>query len=283
MRPVPVAVPPSGIWPTRGSVPRTRSAPEADLRGVAAELLAERDGDGVHQVGAAGLDDVGELLGLALERRREPSMAGSRSWLTSLERREVDRGREDVVRRLAHVHVVVRVGVVAGEVGDHLVRVHVRRGPGAGLEDVDGNWSSCSPVRPRRRRRRCARRCRRSRRPELGVDAGGRRLDPPEPVDDRRRDRLPGDREVRDRLARLSPQSCSRCSVSVAAIVPPSRSIRSASPAAYPFPKARSNAAPSVPPCGLEASGGVDPAHEVRLARRVRRALVKRRRPGSRG
>ena len=26
---------------------------------------------------------------------------------------------------------------VAGELGDHLVRVHVRRGPGAGLEDVD--------------------------------------------------------------------------------------------------------------------------------------------------
>ena len=33
--------------------------------------------------------------------------------------------------------MVVRMGLVAGEVGDHLVGVHVRRGSGAGLEDVD--------------------------------------------------------------------------------------------------------------------------------------------------
>ena len=38
--PVPVAVPPSGIWPTRPSVSRTRVGAEADLRGVAGELLA---------------------------------------------------------------------------------------------------------------------------------------------------------------------------------------------------------------------------------------------------
>ena len=62
-RPVPVAVPPSGICATCGSALRTRSRAEADLRGVAGELLAERHGHGVHQVRAAGLDDV-------LERRR---------------------------------------------------------------------------------------------------------------------------------------------------------------------------------------------------------------------
>ncbi len=33
--------------------------------------------------------------------------------------------------------MVVRVGPVAGDVGEHLVGVHVRGGAGAGLEDVD--------------------------------------------------------------------------------------------------------------------------------------------------
>jgi len=58
----------------------------------------------------------------------------------------VHRGRNDVVARLAVVGVVVGVDdAVAdlaahefgGAVGDDLVRVHIRRGPGAGLEDID--------------------------------------------------------------------------------------------------------------------------------------------------
>ncbi len=53
------------------------------------------------------------------------------------ERRQVHGRREDVVRRLAHVHVVVRVDVLARERRDHLVRVHVRARPRARLEDVD--------------------------------------------------------------------------------------------------------------------------------------------------
>ena len=60
-RPVPVAVPPSGIWPSRGSVASTRAMPCADLCRVAGELLAQRHRDGVHEMGAAGLDDVVEL------------------------------------------------------------------------------------------------------------------------------------------------------------------------------------------------------------------------------
>ena len=49
--------------------------PLAHLRRVAAELLAEGDRHGVHQVRAAGLDDVVELLGLRLERRRRAGRA----------------------------------------------------------------------------------------------------------------------------------------------------------------------------------------------------------------
>ena len=45
--------------------------------------------------------------------------------------------REDVVRRLTHVHVVVGVHVVAGQRSDYLIRVHVRGRARAGLEDID--------------------------------------------------------------------------------------------------------------------------------------------------
>src|SRR5204862_259893 len=51
-------------------------------------------------------------------------------------RREVDGRREDVVRGLPQVDVVVRADVVAGERRDRLVRVHVRGGPRAGLQGV---------------------------------------------------------------------------------------------------------------------------------------------------
>ena len=62
-------------------------------------------------------------------------------------RRDVHRRRNHVVRRLRHVDVVVRMDELAadlaakplqGQVGDDLVRIHVRRGAAAGLEDVDG-------------------------------------------------------------------------------------------------------------------------------------------------
>ena len=114
------------------------------------------------------------------------------------------RRREDVVRGLAHVDVVVRVDVLARERGDHLVRVHVR--------------ATC-PSRSGRRRSGTGRRARRPRsarrggdplrlvgveQPEVGVRARGGGLDPAEPARDGRGDRLAGDREVGDRLRRLA-------------------------------------------------------------------------------
>ena len=112
--------------------------------------------------------------------------------------------REDVVRRLAHVDVVVRVHVLARERRDHLVGVHVRRGAGAGLEDVDRELvvelAGRDPVAGGGDPLRLLR----VEQPELGVDARRRGLDPPEPARDRRRDRLAGDREVVDRLRGLA-------------------------------------------------------------------------------
>ena len=90
LRPVPVAVPPSGIWATCGSAFAHAPAAEPDLRGVAGELLAERDRDRVHQVRAAGLDDVLERLGLGRERRLELLERGQQPVRRLVERGEVD-------------------------------------------------------------------------------------------------------------------------------------------------------------------------------------------------
>ena len=177
---------------------------EPDLGGEAAELLAERDRDRVHQVGAPRLHVVGELVGLGGERRREAVERRQQVVGDLAERRQVDGGREDVVRRLAHVDVVVGMGPVAGEVGDHLVRVHVRRRAGAGLEGVDGELVVVLAV---------ADLVAGGGDPlgevgvelaELGVDPRRGGLQAAEPVDDGGGDRVPGDREVRDRLVGLA-------------------------------------------------------------------------------
>ena len=176
----------------------------ADLGGVAAELLAEGDRDRVHPVRAAGLDDVGELGRLRLERCCETVQRRQEVTGHLLERGEVHSGWEDVVRALAHVDVIVWMHVLAGERGDHLVRIRVRRGTGAGLEDVDREL-----IVELARGDAVAGGCDAHRlvgieQSELSVHAGGSGLDPAEPARDGSRDRLSGDGEVRDRLARLA-------------------------------------------------------------------------------
>ena len=130
---------------------------EADLRRVAGELLPERHRHRVHQVGAARLHDVLERLGLGGEGRLELLERGQQPVRRLVERGEVDGAGEHVVGGLAHVHVIVRVGALAGQRRDDLVRVHVRGRAGAGLEDVDGELARRGgPRRSRRPRRRSA-------------------------------------------------------------------------------------------------------------------------------
>jgi hypothetical protein len=116
-----------------------------DVRAVPAELLAKRDRDGVLEVRAASLEHTGERFGLAVERARERAGCLEQSRQRQQDR-ETRRRREDVVCRLAHVDVVVRVDArvlaqgrtqdLGGAVGEHLVRVHVVRRAGARLVDV---------------------------------------------------------------------------------------------------------------------------------------------------
>ena len=132
------AVEPLGGVPHRGGVP--------------AELLAEHHRRGVHQVGAAGLHQAGELVGLggqaALERRRaraagpRPRRASAATW--------IEVGKVSLLDWLALTWSLGCTSTPArrGEAGEHLVHVHVGAGARAGLEDVEREV--------RRRARRCA-------------------------------------------------------------------------------------------------------------------------------
>ena len=118
----------------------------SDVRRVATELLSERDRHRVLEVRAAGLEDGRELAALfpqpvAQGARRDEQIAQDE------EDGQARRRRIDVVGRLSHVHVIVGMhALVRAEafpedlgsaVGEHLVGVHVVRGPRAGLVDVD--------------------------------------------------------------------------------------------------------------------------------------------------
>ena len=205
-RPVPVAVPPSGIWRRATSAASTRSWPEAHLRRVAAELLAERHRHGVHEVRAAGLDDVRRTSRpCARTTRSSCSSAGSSWFVAAVQRGEVHGAREHVVGGLAHVDVVVGVRALAGERGDDLVGVHVRaRCPSRSGRRRSGTGRRARRRRPRRRPRRSRSARSVSSSPSSALTRAAGALDAAQPVDDRRGDRLAGDREVLDGLGGLA-------------------------------------------------------------------------------
>ena len=132
---------------------------------------------------------------------------------------ELERGRDRVVRGLAAVDVVVgvdspgpRPGGAAGELGDDLVHVRVRRGARAGLVDVDRELVVVAAVgdlggrRARSRRRRAG-----SSRPSSPFVSAAACLIEGERPDERPREALAGDREVEDRpLGRGAVQGVGR-------------------------------------------------------------------------
>ena len=123
---------------------------------IGREFLAQRHRNGVLQLGAAHLDDVLELLGLRLERLAQHRHGVDQPHDAGIGR-ELERRRIDVVGALAHVDVLVGmqeviVALGAAEqlqraVGDHLVGIHVGRGAGAALDDVDHELFM-QPARP---------------------------------------------------------------------------------------------------------------------------------------
>jgi hypothetical protein len=151
------------------------------------------------------LDHAVELARLAFERRGQLLERGQQLVDAPVERGEVHGRREDVVRRLPHVHVVVGVDVVARKGCDDLVRVHVRARARARLKDVDRKLVVELAGRDAIGRRRDPL-------GQIGVEQAKLRvhpscgcLDPAEPVRDSSGDRLAGDLKVLDRLGRLVP------------------------------------------------------------------------------
>ncbi len=69
--PVPTAVPPEGQLGDPGQGRLQSFDAELDRRGVATELLTQRDRRGVHQMGAPRLDDALEGPGLPAQRPRQ--------------------------------------------------------------------------------------------------------------------------------------------------------------------------------------------------------------------
>ena len=96
-------------------------------------------------MGAADLDDAGERLFLLAQRALQFTQGRNEIGNDACRGGDVHRGRERIVRRLAHIDVIVGMNRLlgaefaaqqfVGAIGDHLVEVHVGLGAGAGLPD----------------------------------------------------------------------------------------------------------------------------------------------------
>src|SRR5438445_13436764 len=97
-------------------------------------------------MGPTCIDGIIKLSRLPLKSLSKDTQAWQKFANNLFRRRNVNRRWEDVVRRLAHVHVVIRVNYrlvpsLAPEkldrsIRDDLVHVHIRRRPATRLEDV---------------------------------------------------------------------------------------------------------------------------------------------------
>ena len=166
-------------------------------------------------MGAPGLDDVGERGRPVLEGGRELLQGGQECVRDLPVCRHVDGGREHVVRALPHVHVVVRMDAgplparlaeeLQGAVGDHLVGVHVGRGPRPGLEDVDHELAIEPTFRHFRRGADDRLGLARAEEAQVRVHARAGRLDRPQRLDEAPGEAESRDGKVLDRARRLRP------------------------------------------------------------------------------
>src|SRR5512146_662922 len=97
-------------------------------------------------MGSADLDNLVEFFRFAIKRLMEPRERGSEVSVNCFRCRDMDGRWNDVVAGLAQIHMVVRMHEFAapdatkqfrGAVRYHLVGIHVGRGAGAGLENIN--------------------------------------------------------------------------------------------------------------------------------------------------
>jgi hypothetical protein len=115
------------------------------LRGVTRKLLAERERRRILRMRAPDLHDLREFLLFPVQRAIQMRQRGDQPSHDLFRRRDMHRGRERIVRRLAHIDVVIGVhrrfrAELAAEhldrtVRDHLVDVHIRLCAASGLPD----------------------------------------------------------------------------------------------------------------------------------------------------
>jgi hypothetical protein len=215
-RPVPVACRRAGSGDLRQRVAHAARA-EAQLRGVAGELLAERDRHGVHEVRAARLDDVANASALACSDASSASSAGISRFVASSSAARCTALGKTSFDDWPMLTWSLGWAPSPGEVRDDLVGVHVRRRARAGLEDVDRELLVVLAGRDLLGRRRDALGEVASSSPELAVDAGRGALDLAQPADHRHGHPLARDREVVHAFVVSPPQSCSVVAMSVTA------------------------------------------------------------------
>jgi hypothetical protein len=189
------------------------AAPGDEGGDVAGKFLAQRERRRVLRMGAADLDDVGKGGGLFLQGGDQMVEAGQERCMGLAHDGDVDRGREGVVGRLAHIDVVVgmdgRLGAhlsahqLDGAVGDHLVGVHVGLRAGAGLPDDEREIVVEPAVDDFLGGLDDPARALRVEDAERKVRLGGGALDEAECVDERQRHLLGADTEILDRALRL--------------------------------------------------------------------------------
>ena len=142
-------MPPIGNSNTASNAMPARPSERSSCRAKPPNSWPSDNGRGVDQVRAADLQHV--LPRRRLLGQRPPALPQRRQQLVLNPQgnREVNRRGKDVVGALPHVDVIVGMDRLGGgeaiaprqlnrPIGNHLVDVHVRRGAGAGLKDVDG-------------------------------------------------------------------------------------------------------------------------------------------------
>ncbi len=187
------------------------------LGGIAGEFLTQSEGSRVHGMGAADLDDFGELPGLPVERGVQPCQRRQQVPLDRERRGDMHGGRDRVVGRLAHIDVIVRMHRLFGAefaaerqiggVGDHLVDVHVGLRAGTGLPHQQREMPVQPAVGDVLRHRDDRLRAAAVERTEIAVDLGGGALDQAERTHDLDRHAFRTDAEIVQRALGLrAPQ-----------------------------------------------------------------------------
>ena len=211
LMPVPIAVPPMGSRRMRLDASRMRASADASCAAQAPNSWAKVSGIASIRCVRPVLTTPRSDSRLALDRLAQVLQRRQQVLVHGEFGADADRGRDHVVGTLAEVDVVVRVHLrlsgARGEVRDHLVRVHVARGAGAGLVHVDGKMRVVVAVRHFQRRLADRRGLRLRQQPEAGVDLGRGGLDQAQRADEAARHRPAGDREVLHRALGLrAPQ-----------------------------------------------------------------------------